>query len=76
MAVGLAYNYESAQSNYTNYTQVLMRVKDIIEFVRKDNKIDFIEIIENANYNTGTFGIRSVNSRRYSFSFSLWRSQV
>jgi len=47
LAVGLAHNYESAQSNYTNYTQVLMRVKDIIEFVRKDNKIDFIEIIEN-----------------------------
>ncbi len=48
LAVGLAHNYESAQSNYTDYTQVLMRVKDIIDFVKKDNKIDFIEITENS----------------------------
>lgn len=47
LAVGLAHNYESAQSNYSDYTQVLMRVKDIIDFVKKDNKIDFIEITEN-----------------------------
>ena len=38
LAVGLAHNYESAQSNYTDYTQVLMRVKDIIDFVKIDNK--------------------------------------
>ena len=50
LAVGLAHNYESAASDnikYENPRLLMSRLKDIIGFVKKDNKIDFIEITEN-----------------------------